>query len=122
MPGTFRDDLSEASDSDIEIIDPEAFHPNQKSIGQSFGSFGQPKSNQDPLSSSNLHLVGQAASNDALKMEMYGSQMTPSWMDAAGLASQSGMSISLFGHVYTSVLSTGMSIIDRIRYYCMNGL
>jgi hypothetical protein len=101
MPGTFRDDSSNQSDSDIEIIPPSAFRDNgrhtrtpakNQNWGSSLNAYGtqQPKIERPSFSpeaqtagDAALRRMGQTASNDALQIAMYGKQQVPNWMNAA---------------------------------------
>ena len=105
MPGTFRDDSSTQSDSDIEIIPPSAFYDNgrhtrtpakNQNWGSSLNAYGTQQPKVEPPSFSPeaqtagnaaLGRMGQSASNDALQMAMYGNQQVPNWMNSAGPSS-----------------------------------
>jgi hypothetical protein len=94
MPGSFGDDSSTASDSDIEVIPASAFRANGR---QSITSASQ-RPGYSPQSQvagdAALHRVGQAASSSALQQAMYGNQQLPSWMNAqAGPAQPFGSAI-----------------------------
>ncbi len=75
MPGGFQE-LSEDSDSDLEIIPPSAFKDNGRHshASTSYRGWGLP---------SNSQRVEETATNMALQMAMYGNQPIPSWMDTA---------------------------------------
>jgi hypothetical protein len=86
MPGSFRDDSSNASDSDIEIIPPSAFRDNGRHSHTTTTS-------QRPGSSSSVYGTSQNPTNDALQMAMYGKHSVPppsKWMNAPS-SSQSNM-------------------------------
>jgi hypothetical protein len=99
MPGTFRDDSSEASDSDIEIIGAEAFYGNgnQNSVvsGQEFGTptgANYHGSEAEILDTNRARSINQAAKNDILRTTMYGGDPVPNWMNMPGPSTQPGMS------------------------------
>lgn len=88
MPGTFRDDSSAASDSDIEIIPPSAFRDN--------GRHGPPIENghiqqgikHSPASGAAgqaaIQRMGQNQLSDALQMALFGNdRKQPEWMTTA---------------------------------------
>lgn len=122
MPGTFRDDSSTQSDSDIEIIPPSAFHDNgrhtrtpakNQNWGSSLNAYGTQQPKVERLSFSPeaqtagnaaLCQMGQSASNDALQMAMYGIQQVPNWMNSAGPSS--GPTLNPFGSGPQSLMTS----------------
>ena len=93
MPGSFYDDSSTSSDSDLEIIEPSAFHDNgrynQNRPGSSASVYGTPKPKAErPSFSPEAQAAGnaalrrfdQAATGSALQRAMYGNQAVPPWM------------------------------------------
>ncbi|TVY19000.1 putative ATP-dependent helicase [Lachnellula arida] len=86
IPGTFQDDSSIASDSDIEIIPPSAFRDNGRHPTISSGIFGTqdqlPNLSPEEIAAGNAALsrLEQSATNTALQQAMYGKQKRPSWM------------------------------------------
>lgn len=108
MPGAFPDDSSTASDSDIEIIGPEAFHDNGRHVPTLSGSrtslsgsvYGAPQPRMLPPSFSPeaqtpgdaaLRRVEQASTNNALQTAMFGSQSVPDRMNRFPLPNSSQM-------------------------------
>jgi hypothetical protein len=97
MPGAFTDDSSTASDSDIEIIDPEAFHdngrhpstPSGSSISSSRSLFGAQQSRMHHPSFSpeaqtageaSLRRVQQGPVYTALHTPLYNHEYLPSYL------------------------------------------
>ncbi|TVY39502.1 putative ATP-dependent helicase [Lachnellula subtilissima] len=86
IPGTFQDDSSVASDSDIEIIPPSAFRDNGRHPTTSSGTFGThhqlPNLSPEEIAAGNAALgrLEQSAPNTALQRAMYGKQKRPSWV------------------------------------------
>jgi hypothetical protein len=95
MPGSFQDDSSNPSDSDIEIIPASAFRDNgrQSQIrpGSSTGVYRTPQAKPERPNSSPeariagnaaLHHFDQAATSSALQRAMYGHQAVPPWLSS----------------------------------------
>ena len=91
MPGGFADDSSTASDSDIEIIPPEAFHDNGRHVprqngprtstsGRTYGS--NLSSEAQAAEEATLRGGEQTSANNALHMAMYGTQSVPTWKNS----------------------------------------
>jgi len=82
MPGSYQDDSSTASDSDIEVIPASAFRDN----GRQSTTYTSQRPGYSPESqaagNAALRRVEQTASNTALQQAMYGNQQLPSWMNA----------------------------------------
>jgi hypothetical protein len=100
MPGSFQDDSSNASDSDIEIIPASAFHDNgrqsQTRPGSSTGVYRTPQAKTERPGSSPeawiacnaaLHRFDQATTSSALQRAMYGNQAVPPWLSSNGQGS-----------------------------------
>lgn len=98
IPGTFEDD-SPASDSEIEIIPPSAFHDNgrHQPNGQS-GAQGQRPGYSSAASDAALRRSAQAATSSALQQAMYGKQRLPSWMQSQANPASSGSSMNVLGY------------------------
>jgi hypothetical protein len=123
MPGSFRDDSSNASDSDVEIISPTEFHDNGRHArtpakNQNWGSFlndygtlqtnvEHPQFSPEAQTACNaaLNQLGQSASNDALQMAMYGKQPVPAWMGSSP-STYSGSTLNPFGSGHQSGMTT----------------
>ncbi|KAL2062122.1 hypothetical protein VTL71DRAFT_6388 [Oculimacula yallundae] len=90
MPGTFQDDSSTASDSDIEIIPASAFRDNGRHV--------QTKVEQNSFAPESSRGSG---SNGSLQHALYGTQVKHDWMNGAepGMNSgfQQGAKIDLTG-------------------------
>ncbi|KUJ08350.1 uncharacterized protein LY89DRAFT_711734 [Mollisia scopiformis] len=93
MPGTFPDDSSAASDSDIEIIPSSAFHANGR-YSRPTGAY-QPqesvKRSPESIAAGNaaLQRMGQTATGDALQMALFGGlRKQPDWTNGAPGSSQ----------------------------------
>ncbi len=105
MPGSFQDDSSTASDSDIEIIPASAFRDNGRHLHSTgiMGSGSKPSRHKvEPYgarsSAAELQRIGQSAPNGSLQMTTFGDQsVAPNWMN--GTASQPG---AVGGFVYTN--------------------
>ncbi|TVY42355.1 putative ATP-dependent helicase [Lachnellula occidentalis] len=104
VPGTFQDDSSVASDSDIEIIPPSAFRDNGRHPTTSSGVFGTqhqlPNLSPEEIASGNaaLRRIEQYAPNTALQQAMYGKQKRPSWMHTQSYPALPPGSISSSGY------------------------
>lgn len=111
MPGTFRDESSAASDSDIEIIPPSAFHDNGRH-GRPMGSH-QPQQNikRSPESvaagRAAIQRVGQTQSGDALQMALFGNDRKQlDWMTTASGSNSQNPFTGNSEYVYPSSLHT----------------
>jgi hypothetical protein len=104
MPGSFRDDSSTASDSDIEVIPASAFRPNGRQSSTSASQRPGYSPESQAASNAALRRVVQTASNDALQQAMYGNQQLPSWMNAQAGPSQP------FGSTMQPSPSMGMGV------------
>ncbi|KAE8443177.1 hypothetical protein EG329_002275 [Mollisiaceae sp. DMI_Dod_QoI] len=87
MPGTFRDDSSTASDSDIEIIPPSAFHDNGRRGRTANYDPSRQSINRSPeavtTGNAALQRVGQTQSANALQMALFPHDRKPDWMASA---------------------------------------
>ncbi|PVH86410.1 hypothetical protein DL98DRAFT_13691 [Cadophora sp. DSE1049] len=92
MPGSFQDDSSNASDSDIEIIPASAFRDN--------GRHAQTKVERPSYAPGSSRSSG---SNDALQNALFGGQVKHEWMNGA----QSGMNGDF---VYPQSMQQGQKI------------
>jgi len=117
MPGSFRDDSTDASDSDLEIIAPSEFRDNGRrnhtpikpsgrfSSNAGFGTSQPPM--QHPSFSPEAQTAGNAtlrrleqpAAHDALKMAMFGKQPMPQWMNTIGSSQSPTPSTSYSGSI-----------------------
>jgi hypothetical protein len=97
MPGTFRDDSSMASDSDIEIIPPSAFHDN--------GRHAQPMKHSPGLIAAGNAALNRMAQNPvsgALQMALFGTDRKQlGWMTSTPT------STSQSEYVYSGVHTPG---------------
>jgi hypothetical protein len=142
MPGSFRDDSSNASDSDIEIIPPSEFHDNGRHsrtptknqiLGSSMNAYDTPQAKiqrhsfspeAQTAGNAALRRMGQSASNDALQMAMYGKQQaSKTWMeDPAGMSSGStlnpfgGPNLNPFGSGYLSGMTSDNGLAGGYVY------
>ncbi|KAF4637235.1 hypothetical protein G7Y89_g851 [Cudoniella acicularis] len=113
IPGSFPDDSSNASDSDIEIIPPEAFRDNGRhshSAMQNNHRLGFSPAAQT-AGAATLRRLEQAATNDALQMAMYGGRQVPSWMSTPAPSSPSSFESSM-----NSPGSVGMGVYGANMY------
>ena len=139
MPGSFplRDESSDASDSDIEIIPSSAFYkgrlattPSKPGSSSNVSGTQQAKLERPNFSPeaqiaghAAISRTGQSASSDALQKAMYGKQPTPSWMNAAGpsrapaqnpfgIHAQQPLNGSTGGYVYPSSYNRVNGVVD----------
>jgi hypothetical protein len=83
MPGSFTDDLSDASDSDIEIIEPSEFKSNGRyRQGSMVGTPARSSLSLNSLISAPAAIRNTEGSTtkSALRQALYGNQAAPSWL------------------------------------------